>query len=215
MSEPERVGDPGDPGSPGDPGGLRRLPFDAHPIRTSRLLLRPLTAADARDVAAYQGLPDVVRYLPWPVRNPAESREHTLTRAGYTRLADDGDGLILGAELVQADGTAGPVIGDLSVFLSSREHAQVSLGWVFHPDWHGRGLASEAARAVLDLAFFELGAHRAFAELDPRNAASAALCLRLGMRMEAHLVESEFFKGEWSDLQVFAILARDWTAARP
>lgn len=196
---------------PGLPGAL---PFDAHPIRTRRLLLRPLTEADADDVAAYQALPDVVRYLPWPVRSPAESREHTVTRAGSTRLADDEDGLILAAELVGADGSPGPVIGDLSVFLKCREHAQVAVGWVFHPLWHGRGYATEAATAVLDLAFGELGAHRVFAELDPRNGASAALCRRLGMRLEAHFVENEFFMGEWSDLQVFAILGREWRAAR-
>lgn len=190
------------------------FPFDAHPVRTRRLLLRPLTASDAEEVAAYQGLPDVVRYLPWPVRSPEESREHTTTRAGFTRLAEDGDALILAAELVGADGAPGPVIGDLSVFLKSREHAQVAVGWVFHPDWHGQGFATEAAGALLDLAFGHLGAHRVFAELDPRNEASAALCLRLGMRLEAHFVENEFFKGEWSDLQVFAILARDRPAAR-
>ncbi len=192
-------------------GTSATVPFDAHPIRTERLLLRPLTEDDADDVAAYQARPDVVRYLPWPERNAAESREHTRKRAAFTHLADDGDGLILAAELVGADGAPGPVIGDLSVFLKDRENAQIALGWVFHPDWHGQGFATEAATAVLDLAFGELGAHRVFAELDPRNEASVALCLRLGMRLEAHFVESEFFKGEWSDLQVFAILARDWT----
>ena len=108
------------------------------------------------------------------------------------------------------------MIGDLSVFLTSREHAQVAVGWVFHPDWHGQGFATEAAGALLDLAFGELGAHRVFAELDPRNEASAALCLRLGMRLEAHFVENEFFKGQWSDLQVFGILAREHGArSRP
>ncbi|TFD78230.1 GNAT family N-acetyltransferase [Cryobacterium fucosi] len=60
----------------------------------------------------------------------------------------------------------------------------------------------------------ELGAHRVVAELDPRNTASAALCRRLGMRLKAHFVENEFFTGEWSDLRVFAIVGRDWMAAR-
>ncbi len=202
------------PGTGNGPGTAALLPFYARPIRTKRLLLRPLTEADAGDVAAYQSRPDVVRYLPWPVRNAAESREHTLTRAGFTRLGDDGDGLILAVELLGSGSAPGPVIGDLSVLLKDRENAQIAVGWVLHPDWHGRGFATEAATAVLDLAFGELGAHRVFAELDPRNEASAALCLRLGMRLEAHFVENEFFTGEWSDLQVFAILARDHAARR-
>jgi RimJ/RimL family protein N-acetyltransferase len=198
------------------PGASASFPYHAHPIRTERLLLRPLTEADTDDVAAYQARPDVVRYLPWPVRTAAESRGHTRKRAAFTRLVDDGDGLVLAAELLGADGEPGPVIGDLSVFLRDHENAQIAVGWVFHPDWHGRGFATESATAVLDLAFGELGAHRVFAELDPRNVASVALCLRLGMRLEAHFVENAFFKGEWSDLQVFAALARDRsTPSRP
>nr|WP_244962897.1 GNAT family protein [Cryobacterium roopkundense] len=172
--------------------------------------MRPLTEADAADVYEYQSLPEIVRYLPWPVRDRAESREHTLKRAGFTHIQNDDDLLILAAELPGGGGVAGRVIGDMSVFLKSVEHRQVAIGWVFHPDFHGRGFATEAARATLAFAFDEVGAHRVFAEVDPRNEASVALCLRLGMRLEATFVESEFFKGEWSGLCVYAILRSEW-----
>ncbi|TFB49908.1 GNAT family N-acetyltransferase [Cryobacterium tagatosivorans] len=195
------------------PVGLT-LPVDARPIRTDRLLLRPLTEADADDVYSYQSLPEAVRYLPWPLRDREESREHTLKRAGFTRLAADKDAIILAAELLGPDGEPGPVIGDLSIFLQSAVNAQVSIGWVFHPVRHGRGYATEAARAVLEFAFTDVGAHRVFAEVDPRNMASVALCLRLGMRLEALFLENEIFKGEWSDLSVYAILEREWGAGR-
>ncbi len=64
---------------------------------------------------------------------------------------------------------------------------------------------------MLGLAFGEMGLHRVFAELDPRNASSIALCRRLGMRHEAHFVENMMFKGEWADTDIFAMLAREWT----
>ena len=38
---------------------------------------------------------------------------------------------------------------------------------------------------------------------------------RLGMREEAHLVENDIFKGEWSDEAVFAVLEDEWNARRP
>ena len=195
------------------PVGLT-LPVEARPIRTERLVLRPLAEADADDVFAYQSLPDVVEYLPWPVRDREESREHTVQRAGFTRLADDKDAIILGAELVGPNGEPGPVIGDLSIFLRSAVNAQVAIGWVFHPSRQGRGYATEAARAVLEFVFTEVGAHRVFAEVDPRNTASVALCQRLGMRLEGLFVENEIFKGEWSDLAVYAMLDREWAAGR-
>src|SRR5436190_1234172 len=55
-----------------------------------------------------------------------------------------------------------------------------------------------------------IGLHRVSATLDPRNEASAALCRRLGMREEAHHVEDLWFKGEWGDTAIYAILDREW-----
>ena len=63
---------------------------------------------------------------------------------------------------------------------------------------------------MLDLAFDEIGLHRVYAELDPRNDASIALCTRLGMRPEALFVEHMMFKGDWADTAIYGILAREW-----
>ena len=68
---------------------------------------------------------------------------------------------------------------------------------------------TEAAAAVLQIAFDDIGLHRVSAQLDPRNDRSAALCRRLGMREEAHLVEDMWCKGEWVDTTIYAILDRD------
>ncbi len=194
-----------------EPTGLTTLPYTAHPVRTERLLLRPLTEADVDDVFAYQSIPEVVLHLPWPLRTREESRQHTLRRSGFTRLEKDGDGVVLAAELPGPDGEPGRVIGDFSIILNSVEHARIEIGWVLHPHHQGKGYATEGASAVLDLVFGEIGAHRAQAELGPANHASAAVCRRLGMRHEAHLIENEIFKGEWADLDVYAILDREWT----
>ena len=94
------------------------------------------------------------------------------------------------------------------------EHRQGEIGFAFHPDAQGRGYASEAATAVLELAFGLLGLHRVYGRTDARNVASAALMRRLGMRQEAHLRENEIFKGAWGDELVFAVL-EDEFARRP
>jgi len=62
------------------------------------------------------------------------------------------------------------------------------------------------------LAFEDLGLHRVVAKMDGRNAASARLAERLGMRREADHLSAEMFKGEWSDLVVYAILDDEWRA---
>jgi hypothetical protein len=55
---------------------------------------------------------------------------------------------------------------------------------------------------------------RVCARLDGRNVASARVLERAGLRREAHLVENEFIKGEWTDEMVYAILRREWEARR-
>ncbi len=63
---------------------------------------------------------------------------------------------------------------------------------------------------MLRLGFEELGLHRIIGRCDARNIASGRLMERLEMRREAHLIESEFVKGEWADELVYAILDREW-----
>ena len=74
----------------------------------------------------------------------------------------------------------------------------------------GNGYATEACRALLDLAFGELDLHRVIGVIEPRNVASGRVLEKLGMRKEAHFVENESVKGEWQSEAVYAILAREW-----
>ncbi|WP_218624683.1 GNAT family N-acetyltransferase [Glaciihabitans sp. dw_435] len=178
------------------------------PIATERLLLRPMLARDRDGLFAYQSDPEVIRFLPWPLRTREESAAHLAMRMKLDRLEADDDAMVLGIEL------DGRLIGDITLFLRSIENAQAEIGWVLNPEFTGKGFAAEAAGAVLDLAFGSLGSHRVYAHLDPRNAGSVALCRRLGMREEAHHVESELFKGEWVDVGIYAILASERSALR-
>ena len=182
----------------------------AEPIATERLTLRLMTAADLDDVVAYQGREDVCRYL---LHGP-RSREDLVPRiaewGSATRMTHDDDYLQLAIQL-----DAHPerrVIGHMYLHLASAENLQGEIGWTLHPDFFGHGYATEASRAMLDLAFDTIGLHRTRAELDPRNDASIALCLRLGMRHEATFRQDLWFKGEWADTGVYAILAEEWAA---
>jgi RimJ/RimL family protein N-acetyltransferase len=180
-------------------------------IRTERLLLRRFREGDLDRLAAMQALPEVARYLYWEPAAREQVEPILARRIASTRLEKDDDWVVLAVER-QEDGL---LLGDVTIFLRSVEHRQAEVGWVFHPDAGGRGYASEASRALIDLAFDDLGAHRVFARTDLRNAPSSALCRRLGMRQEAHFRESELFKGSWGDELVFAVLATEWRTPRP
>jgi RimJ/RimL family protein N-acetyltransferase len=175
-------------------------------LRTERLLLRRCREDDLDRLAEIQALPEVARYMYWEP-STREQVEPMLARwIEATRLERDDDAVTLAVER-RGDGQ---LLGNVTVFLRSLEHRQVEVGYVFHPDASGHGYATEATRALIDLAFDDLDAHRVFARTDARNDPSSALCRRLGMRQEAHFRESELFKGSWGDELVFAVLATEW-----
>lgn len=179
-----------------------------HEIRTERLLLRRYRESDLDRLAAIQGLPEVARYLYLEARSRAEVEPALAQRIAHTTLERDDDAVTLAVERLDDN----LLLGDVTVFLRSLEHRQIEVGYVFHPDAGGQGYATEATRAVIDLAFGDLDAHRVFARTDVRNAPSIALLRRLGMRQEAHFREAERIKGAWGDELLFAILAREWSS---
>lgn len=181
-----------------------------YPITTERLLLRSITAADVDDLHAYRSLPDVCRWVPFEPESRADLEKRVAGPFARRALEREGEALFFGVQLLET----GRLIGDLMLFWVSEAHRGGEVGWIFNPEHGGQGLATEAMRPVLDLAFGELQLHRVIARIDADNAASIRLAERLGMRREAHLVENEWFKGRWADEVDYAILDREWAALR-
>lgn len=176
------------------------------PIRTARLTLRFFQDDDLDALYAYHSRPEVARYLYWEAKTLEETRQDLQKKLTRTTLEEDGDALALGAVLVDED----VLIGEVVLVLHSRGHKQGEVGFAFNPDYHGRGYATEAVAAMIDLGFSEYDFHRIIGRCDALNTGSYRLMERLGMRREAHFVENEIFKGDWGDEFVYAILKREW-----
>ncbi|UMR29979.1 GNAT family N-acetyltransferase [Massilia sp. MB5] len=176
-------------------------------LHTPRLLLRQFAASDFDAFHAYHCLPEVYRFL---YNDPPEGEamracfEAVLTAP----FAAAGDKLTL-AVCRREDGA---VVGEVLLKLGSTAALQGELGYLFNPAFHGQGLALEAARAMLDFGFAELGFHRICARLDTLNTASARMAEKLGMQREAHLRQSNRHKGIWGDEFIYALLRSEWDA---
>ncbi|MPY80472.1 MAG: GNAT family N-acetyltransferase [Actinophytocola sp.] len=174
-------------------------------IRTDRLLLRPFTWDDAPALIDMHARPDVARYLLWEPRDEQTTRQ-VLERHLDLRFEGNGDRVTLaGIELA-----SGGFVGEFVLILRDRENRGGEVGYILHPDHHGKGYATEGAREMLRLGFDTHGLHRIIGRLDARNMASAAVLRKLGMRHEAHFVRNELVKGEWTDEAVYAMLADEW-----
>lgn len=188
------------------PGGALVPPL---PIETARLRLRAFRRGDVDAVFDYRRREDVCRFLFDEPMTHESCVEIIALRVGQIALFEEGDRIVLAVELRDS----GELIGEVSLMWRSVEAQQGEIGYIFHPDHWGRGYATEASAALLELGF-GFGMHRIFARCDARNGASVRVMTRLGMRLEAHFRGHQWVKGRWDDELIHAILAEEWPGAR-
>ncbi|MDJ0377961.1 GNAT family N-acetyltransferase [Cryobacterium sp. PH31-L1] len=145
-----------------------------YPIRTSRLLLRPHRADDLDDLAVFHGDPEVTRYIPWPVRDREQTEAALRLKLAQGVVLEVGQWLVLAIE----EAASALVIGE--VLLKNGDDHRAEIGYVLRADRQGRGLATEAVRAMLDLAVNILQVTTIDATVVDGNAASRRLLERLG-----------------------------------
>ena len=136
-----------------------------------------------------------------------ETRDSLAKKIAGSEWAKEGDWLSAAA----VERESGLTVGDMALHWVSERDRTAEIGFVFDPRHQGKGFATEAARALVDWAFREAGMHRVIGRTEARNAASARVLEKLGMRLEAHLVENEWVKGEWQSELVYAVLEREWS----
>ncbi|MEM9465312.1 MAG: GNAT family protein [Actinomycetota bacterium] len=92
-----------------------------------------------------------------------------------------------------------------------------ALGYYAFAGGEGRGLMTDALRAVIDRAFdpFELDLHRLEANIQPANEASLRLVKGLGFRHEGFSPALLFIDGAWRDHERWAVTAEAWQAGEP
>ena len=176
------------------------------PLETERLALRPFEEGDLDAVYRMQSDAEVARWLYDDPRTLDETRAHLARKIAGAGFVAEGDWV--SAAVVER--ATGDVVGDIALHWVSEQHKTGEIGFIFDPAHQGRGYATEASRANLTFAFDGMGLHRVIGRLEVRNIASARVLEKLGMRLEAHLVENEWVKGEWQSELVYAMLEHEW-----
>lgn len=177
-----------------------------HPVETERLILRAWEPGDLEALLGLHGDAERTRYVPFGPRSREEVQQGLARKLTQLELRDPPNGV--GFAMVERAG--GRFAGELTLSYESREHSTAELGFMLPRELEGHGYATEGAREMLRVGFEELDFHRIAARIDARNTGSAAVLERLGMRHEAHLVDNEWMKGEWTSEDVYAILASEW-----
>ncbi|VXB64644.1 GNAT family N-acetyltransferase [Nocardioides sp. AX2bis] len=178
----------------------------AWPRATERLRLRPLLPADVPALHRYRSRDDVAFWLGAAAGTPEDLAARFLGpgRAGRTLVVEHDDVVVGDLMLRVQDGWAQAEVA------GAAGSGEAELGWVLDPAYGGRGLATEAVRALLDVAFDGLGVRRVTASCFAANVASWRLMERVGMRREAeHVADSLHRELGWLDGLVYALLAEE------
>jgi RimJ/RimL family protein N-acetyltransferase len=152
---------------------LTRIEF---PIETERLLLRPMTDADAEEMHEVYGDPSTFQYIErGPAASVAETRERIAEKAAH----QEAHGFALWAVVERASGR---VVGDCGLQMLEGG-PEVELGYKLARAVRGRGLAAEAGRACIVVGFDDLELERIVAVTHPDNVASRRVMKKLGMTL--------------------------------
>lgn len=177
---------------------------------SGRLTLRRFQMSDVPAFVTYRSDPQVARYQSWDSPYLAADGERMIADL----LGQHPDTAGRWFQFATVLRSTGELIGDCASRTDLDDPRQAEIGFTLAPEHQGSGYATEAAAALVGYLFSARAKHRVTACCDARNAASAAVLRRLGMRREGHLRESTWAKGEWTDDLLFAVLDREWTADR-
>ena len=147
-------------------------------LETERLVLRRLSMADLDALARLYADPEVRRWFPDGVRTYEQTREELawIIDVYYVRY-----GYGLWAMILKETGAFIGRCGLLPWEIEGR--TEVEVAYLLDPRYWGRGLATEAARAIVDHAFATLPVDRLICLVDPGNEASRRVATRIGMTL--------------------------------
>ena len=173
-------------------------------IKTERLTLRRFEIGDADAMFNnWANDPEVTKFLTW---TPHGSVELTKQLLGAWCASYESDNYYNWAIEFE-----GEIIGNISVVQVSDKHEKAVLGYCMGKKWWGRGIMTEAARAIIGYLFETIGFHRIEIWHAVKNPASGAVARKCGCTLEG--VKRQEFKsvwGEFLDIAEYAILRDEW-----
>ena len=173
-------------------------------IEIERLTLRAMSTRDSADMFDYSSRGELTKYLLWSPHNTVNyTREYLSYIEKRYKVGDFYDWAVVEKESGRMIGTC----GFTSIDLSNRRG---EIGYVLNPDFHRRGYAPEAARAVVEFGFAKLDLNRIEARFMEGNEPSRRVAEKIGMTFEGYAKDAIFVKGAYRTVGTCAILRREF-----
>ena len=173
-------------------------------IRSERLHLRKLTMKDAQDIYEYSKDPLVAEHVLWDAHTSvSESKGYIRWMIRKYRFGEPSS---WGIALNDTD----KVIGTIGFMWIQPENSAAEVGYSLARAHWNKGYMTEALHAILDYGFNHMHLNRIEAMHETSNPASGAVMRKCGMQKEGTLRSKVFNKGKYVDVDLYAILRRDF-----
>ncbi len=169
-------------------------------LETARLLLRKITNDDVEEILLLRGNPETMKYIPRPL---AKTKENALEHiATIEDKIENNEGI--NWAITFKNNTK--LIGIIGHYKIKPENYRSEIGYMLLPAFHGQGIMSEAINEVVNYGFNTLQLHSIEAVIDPRNFASEKILQKNKFVKEAHLLENEYYDGNFLDTVIYSKL---------
>jgi aminoglycoside 6'-N-acetyltransferase len=172
--------------------------------------LRPVIDADAPTLAHILAEEEVSRW--WPRYDEERVRGELIEGADTTVFVVEHDAGEGNADDTVAEGSVDVIGAILYVEEPSPDYRHASIDVFLHPDWHGKGIGTDAVRTLARHLVHDRGHHRLAIDPAASNEKAIRAYRRVGFQpvgvMRAYERNGE---GEWQDCMLMDLLARDLT----
>jgi len=172
-------------------------------LETDRLLLRRVDSNDVNEIFAIRSDPETMKYIPRPlVENVEQAQAHIDM---ISDKIENNEGINWAITVKDHP----KLIGIIGHYRIKPEHYRAEIGYMLHPDFHGKGYITEAIEKVVAFGFDKMKLHSIEAIIDPENIASEKVLEKNGFVKEAHLRENEYYNGRFLDTVIYSLLESD------
>ena len=182
----------------------KKIFFNVPMLETPRLILRKISMDDLYDMNRYSVLDETSKYLVWtPHLNLAETRGNIEFHINQYKKGLPPDwGITLKSN--------GMFIGTCGFTSVDQYNNSAELGYVLSPEFWHQGLAKEAVKAVMKVAFSDIGFHRLTVRIMDGNIASMRLAESVGFVREGTARECQIIKGKYATVHTYSILIHEY-----
>lgn len=174
-------------------------------LNTERLIVRPLANGDLEKVHALHTIAAVDEYNTLGIPKDLEETRGIVS----SWVAAMKESPVKNHSLVITLETTGEFLGLFGLKLGNEKYRRGEIWYKLHPDYWGKGYATEAVKGVLEYGFEVLKLHRITAGCAVGNTASIRVLEKAGMTREGRMRQILPLKSGWSDNFEYGILETD------